>query len=238
MGCSVSLQDDIEQAIKEHISQNKQVSCWVGTVSTVSPLQVTLDGTGVAVPCLATDFTSLVEGRRVAVFKLGSDLWALGSAGGSTLTGSLNVRSGLVWGEPGKIATSTETSAGSHTNPGLAYTALSTPANLTFYGPPSGKVKVTYGARITTGAAITDIFVSPEIRVTDVSGAIVLGTNDNDAFSCRSPTAAVASSGACRVRLLSVTSGTLYYGQLMTKCSVVNASNTIANARLLIEPVI
>lgn len=173
----MSLDDDIAQALEE--TPNQPRSVFAGTVSALTPLSVTLDGSGVAVPCLNFSGVTLAVGRRVGVIKVGSDLVIMGSFGSDivhsepvtiddnlTVNGTLSVvgattlRS-LQWGSTPAISKA----AGASSNTTATSTSFATTGiGTTFVAPPSGRVSVKFGGRVYILAANGSACISPYVR--------------------------------------------------------------------------
>lgn len=168
----MALADDISQAMGEQPAPAQQI--FAGTVNTVSPLTVTLDGSGVALPCLVFGHVTLTESRRVAVLKVGADLVVVGSHGTDTiLKGSLTV--------PGTVAITGAITYGSAVAqtagptsltpaPSSSFTNLG-PTGIAFKAPPSGKMLVEFSGKVIVTTAGGSACLSVHTRNGDVIGS-------------------------------------------------------------------
>lgn len=77
----MALADDLMAAIQDEISRSQSTIVYAGTISTIEPLTVVLDGSSLAVPCSAFSDVTLKESRRVAVLQVGSDYVVIGGFG-------------------------------------------------------------------------------------------------------------------------------------------------------------
>lgn len=185
----MTLADAIDESQAEATEAAKERLIFPGTISTITPLTVILDGSGVAVPCLNFAMIPLKESRRVGVIKLGSDYVVFGTFGSNvitdltldgsasiandlTVTDDLTVAGDIFWG--GSTAVWNEAlSPVSHLNATFTYTGLW----IAFQAPPSGKVNIHWSGMMKTVVLNSFIYIGYELRegIVNGSGTVVSG---------------------------------------------------------------
>lgn len=75
----MALDEELQLAIQEAVDASEEQIVWAGTMTTVSPLTVTFDGSGLAVPSKAFSDVVLSEGTRCVILKVGSDYVVTGT---------------------------------------------------------------------------------------------------------------------------------------------------------------
>jgi hypothetical protein len=102
------------------------------------------------------------------------------------------------------------------TNPTTSSYIAGTPAvEVTFNGPTSGRVLLIVGAGIGNSAGSNRIFLAPEVRETDSSGALVLSATVTERGYSSHTTAAAFHYGSRASILEGLTPGQLYYARAM-----------------------
>jgi hypothetical protein len=189
----MTLADDIEQAQVEGAQAVKERTVFPGTISTVTPLTVILDGSGVAVPCLNFAMLPVKESRRVGVIKLGSDYVLFGTFGSNILTDltldgdlsigdDLTVTGDIFWG--GSTAVwDQHTAAVSHLSATFVYTGLW----IAFQAPPSGKVNIHWSGKMKTVVLNSFCWISFELRdgVVNGSGSVITSASTSSSIELR-----------------------------------------------------
>lgn len=221
--------DDFEEGINKSIDDAKTTTIWPGTIVTVNPLTVQLDGSGVAVDCLAVDFVSLIPQRRCIVQQVGTDLIVMGTYGGAELD-TLNIDNNLAVPNMEPINASV---VGSDNNLSLsaAFEYLATPAYVVFTTPPSGRIAISFNTRLlnaTNSGTGATIQMSYEIRSgsTIGSGGLVLSPAGSRAISLRTPNADYGFISAGRFDFFELNPNTVYHAQAMAVVSAADATNT------------
>lgn len=161
----MSLVDDIAQTLSEQPKAEQQI--FAGTINSVSPLTVTLDGSGVALPCLAFGQITLTVSRRVGLIKIGSDLVIVGSFGNDTiLTDGIVIPGAIQWGSASTVVSpvGTLTWASASTFVGLG-------VGVAFKAPPSGNVDIKFSAQLIINTAGAGVTVAPHLRTGSVVGS-------------------------------------------------------------------
>lgn len=219
------------EAIKRVVKDSQSGIVWPGTITSASPVEVLLDGQGAPVPCNATDFISLVVGRRCGVIKIGEDLVIIATYGGAqlpalTVTGDLTESS-----IPTTVASGT--GSGSFTNVS-GYAALANPAGVVFTTPASGKSRINFSGRlINTSGVATLAYLSVEIRAggTIGVGGVAFGPSNGVAFggSLGSPSGAATTvlTGG-RNFPITLSPKTVYNVQAMVICTSGSANDADA----------
>lgn len=210
----MSIVDDINTATNEAIAAAKEQTTWAGTIITVSPLTVQLDGSGVAVDCLAADFVSLVAQRRCVVQKIGAQLVVMATFGGAQLN-TLTIAEQIVAGK----YVPTVGNAGGDTNLSATatHTYLNIPASVEFVTPPSGRVAIhlagsIYASNPGTGATC---YIAYEIRTGIVlgTGTVAFAASTARAIGVRPGNGATDLNESGRLDLHTLTPDTQYHAQ-------------------------
>lgn len=119
------------------------------------------------------------------------------------------------------------------TSTSTAFEAGSPSVSLTFIAPASGKVIVTVYAQI-EAASTSSGYCGFEIRLTNVSGSVVIAANTDVAAAQQEP----AFSGSSRRKLVTgLTPGQLYFARTMHRTTVAANAATMFVRALLVEPV-
>ncbi len=239
-----SMEDDIDEAITRAIDGAKTQTVWSGTIITTNPLTVQLDGSGVAIECLAGDFVSIVEQRRCIVQQVGAQLVVTTTFGQAqlntltvaTLTATDRIDVPLykpVYGVGGSDSSLSLTST---------ITPLATPAYAVFTAPPTQDVLITLNARIynvTNAGTGCTIYVSYEVRTgsTVGSGTLVVSHQNGRAIGIRTPNADYGFIAAGRTDPFTLTAGAVYNAQV-TYWAAGDPANTyvVDSARLYVYP--
>lgn len=234
----MSLAEDIDQAMGESETRNREQMIWPATISSVDPLTVTLDGSGAAVPCKTFGGLTITVGRRVGVILVGSDLVVFGSFGSDvsfedlTLTDDLVVSdttylNKLQWGLANPSISKTVGTSGNVTGTSTSFTT--TGLGMSFVAPPSGRMLVTFSARVYVNVANGSACASPYVK----TGATVDAGSDvatpSDVFSVEigGPTSIGDFHTASGHRLIEgLTSGASYNVTLYGKSSPANSGGT------------
>jgi hypothetical protein len=190
----MALADDISQAMAEQPGAPQQI--FAGTVNSVDPLTVTLDGSGVALPCLAFGHVTLTETRRVGVIKLGADLVVVGSYGNDTILkgsltvpGTVGITGAITYGlAVAQTAGPTSLTAA----PSSGFTNLG-PTGIAFKAPPSGKMLIKWSGKVivTTAGGSACMSVHTRNGSTIGSGSDYAVADDVRCIEIGGPTSAV-----------------------------------------------
>lgn len=211
----MSIADDIDEAISKAVTDAKTTTTWPGTIITVNPLTVQLDGSGIAVDCLAADFVSVVAQRRCVVQQVGSQLVVMATFGGAQLD-DLTLSDQLI----STKLVSSSSAIGSDTLTSATFIALNVPVSIVFTTPPSGKVIVALNARVfnsTVAAVNPTLYIGYEIRVgsTVGSGTPVVGVATSRSVGCRVITSIFTLHEAGRFDIWTLTPNTIYNVQAL-----------------------
>lgn len=239
----MALDEDIEQVLEEQPAQKQVI--WPATVASVDPLTVTLDGSGVAVPCLSFGEATLKVGRRVGVVQVGNDLAVFGGFGSDLAVPELTLEDLTVtdtttlnnvdWA--GSVSKA-EGATGNVTATSTSFT--STGLGDTFVAPPSGKVNVMFGGRLYILVANGSVCLSPYVRVGASIGAGADYATPNDVYCVElgGPTALGDFVTAGHSRLIeALTPGDTYNVQMYHKASPANSGGT-TKVTMTIVPVL
>lgn len=77
----MSLADDVVQATTEIVDDAKQQITFLATITSSTPLEAKVDGSGVAIPCIRTDGTEMTIGKQVVLIKVGPKYYVVGALG-------------------------------------------------------------------------------------------------------------------------------------------------------------
>lgn len=224
----MTIADDIVQVIDLKVKDAQQVVTWAGTIQSISPVLVLLDGQQAPIPCLATDFVSLVENRRCVVQRVGQDLVITNTYGGAQLT-TLTATNATVT----NLTTSPTTGisavgSGSFTNTS-GYAALATvAASVVFTAPINGKVRIFLNGRlVNTSNVATAFYISTEVRTggTVGAGSVVLGPSNGRAIGTSVGASATIFEAGRADTLTGLTPGTTYNVQAMVICTSGSAND-------------
>lgn len=231
----MSLADDINQAMSEQTPQSQNI--FAGTINTVDPLTVTLDGSGVALPCLVFGQVTLTESRRVGIIKVGADLVVFGSFGDDTiLRGSLHVPDELTWG----VATTLPSSVGTLLNAAsTGFVAIG--IGVVFKAPPSGQVNIHFAAQLIIHTANASVTVSPHVKYgTSIgAGSDIVTANNTHCIELEGPSTLAGDSinvGSFRF-INGLIPGDSYNVELRHKSSPAGTGDTNKH-RVLVVPVL
>lgn len=180
----MSIVEDIDEAQQDVAETAKERVIYPATISSVTPLTVILDGSGVAVPCLAFSHATLKEGRRVGVIKVGADYVVFGTFGTHVLTDltvdndayigdDLTVVGDINWGASATGVEAHLAGPISNLSASFVYLGLWVP----FVAPPSGKVNIHWSGRLYIGVLNAIAYVGYELRTgsTNGGGSVVSG---------------------------------------------------------------
>ncbi len=227
----MTIADDIKEATDRAVKDAQETVTWAGTIQSVSPVEVLLDGQQATMPCLATDFVSLVVGRRCVVQRVGKDLVITNTYGGAQLTNLTATNATVTNLVTSPVTLISAVGSGSFTNVS-GYAALATtPASVVFTAPASGKVRIVLNGRlINTSAVATIMYLSTEVRTggTVGAGSVVLSPSNGRAIGISAGASATVITGGRSDALTGLTPGSTYNVQAMVICTSGSANDADA----------
>ncbi len=222
----MALADDISQAMGEKAGPPPQI--FAGTVNSVDPLSVTLDGSGVALPCLSFSGVTLSPGRRVTVIKVGVDLVVVGGFGDVHL-GTVTIDD-LTLGDLDYGGSTMNTSGVSNLNVGPGTLTAMSGIGASFIAPPSGKVAVHLQGHLTVDVAFGRGVVTTQINtgLTLGSGSVYGGYTADQKYglSLHSPTVDVDITCAAFRPVTGLVPGDPYHAQVYHAAYPANAAKS------------